>query len=29
MGHKDVQTTNDNYFHGGVKDAEMLVQGLG
>ena len=29
MGHKDVQTTKDNYFHGGVEDAEMLVQGLG
>ena len=29
MGHKDVQTTNDNYFHGGVKDAETLVLGLG
>tara|TARA_R110000764_G_scaffold174341_1_gene260870 strand:- start:134 stop:1189 length:1056 start_codon:yes stop_codon:yes gene_type:complete len=28
MGHKDVQTTKDNYFHGGVEDAEMLVQGL-
>ena len=28
MGHKKVQTTVDNYFHGGVKDAEMLVKGL-
>jgi integrase len=29
LGHKNVQTTKDNYFHGGVNDAEMLVQGLG
>jgi len=29
LGHKNVQTTKDNYFHGGVDDAEMLVQGLG
>ena len=28
MGHSKVQATTDNYFHGGVKDAEMLVQGL-
>ena len=28
MGHSKVQTTTDNYFHGGVKDAEMLVRGL-
>ena len=29
LGHKNVQTTKDNYFHGGVGDAEILVQGLG
>ena len=29
MGHKNVQTTKDNYFHGGVSDADMLVKGLG
>lgn len=29
MGHKNVQTTKDNYFHGGVSDAEQLVAGLG
>mgnify|MGYP003652343453 FL=1 len=28
MGHSKVQTTTDNYFHGGVKDAESLVEGL-
>ena len=29
MGHKNIQTTKDNYFHGGVEDADMLVKGLG
>lgn len=29
MGHKNIQTTKENYFHGGVEDADMLVKGLG
>ena len=28
MGHAKVQVTKDNYFHGGVEDADLLTRGL-
>ncbi|HCI01736.1 MAG TPA: site-specific integrase, partial [Oceanospirillaceae bacterium] len=28
MGHSNVKTTQRNYFHGGIEDAQSLVKGL-